>query len=93
MGCLLLGHGVQPVPQRQILHPLGPLQRTPAEARKDEAWYAALGKVADKYGGYICNGDGDPCDIFFVMKIGPETAEATAGEPEADVYTGGRQAG
>lgn len=42
---------------------------TAKEAEDDERWYAALDAIAEKHGGWIENGEGDPCDIFFVVGI------------------------
>lgn len=41
--------------------------QTADDVRKDEAFYAALDEVAEKHGGYISAGDGDPCDLFFCL--------------------------
>jgi DnaJ-class molecular chaperone len=37
------------------------------EAHHDEIYMEALEQVADEYGGYIAAGEGDPCDLFFVL--------------------------
>ena len=35
------------------------------EAERDERYMAALERAADKFGGWIESGEGDPCDLFF----------------------------
>lgn len=40
---------------------------TEAEAAKDERFGAALEEIAQKHGGWIESGEGDPCDIFFAL--------------------------
>ena len=45
---------------------------------KDEAYMEALERAAEKYGGWIESGEGDPCDLFFVMSI--ETEKETEEE-------------
>jgi len=35
------------------------------ERRKDQAYAVALEAVADKYGGWIESGEGDPTDVYF----------------------------
>jgi hypothetical protein len=41
---------------------------TPAEAEEDERFSVALEKAAAEHGGWIENGEGDPCDIFFCKR-------------------------
>ena len=40
---------------------------TKAEAKRDEAWYAAMDSAAEKYGGSIESGEGDPCDLYLSL--------------------------
>jgi len=42
------------------------------EAFEDEIFREELEKQAEKYGGWITSGEGDPCDIFFEMYIEEE---------------------
>jgi hypothetical protein len=42
-----------------------------AEADRDSRWFAALRKAAQKHGGWIENGEGDPCDLFFGRPVEP----------------------
>jgi len=44
---------------------------TQAESDRDEAWMEALNSVADRHGGWIETGEGDPCDLFFAMTVIP----------------------
>ena len=39
------------------------------ERRKDQAYAVALEAVADKYGGWIESGEGDPTDTYFAMYV------------------------
>lgn len=41
-------------------------------AARDECWREALDKIAEEFGGWIENGEDDPCDIFFVVEIEEE---------------------
>lgn len=45
---------------------------TEREAERDERYMEALEKVANKYGGWIESGEGDPCDLFFVCHVDKE---------------------
>jgi len=42
------------------------------EAYEDEIFREELEKQAEKYGGWVRSGEGDPCDIFFEMYIEEE---------------------
>lgn len=46
------------------------------EAYQDQEWQAALDRVAEEFGGFIESGEGDPCDIFFVMSVDPPEDES-----------------
>ena len=45
---------------------------TEREAYRDEQFYFALDDVASDKGGWIESGEGDPCDIFFVIALDNE---------------------
>ncbi len=40
---------------------------TAGEVEKDGAYRDAMEAEAEKHGGWIENGDGDPCDLFFAL--------------------------
>lgn len=54
------------------------------EAYRDERYRDALEKVAEKYGGWIENGEGDPCDLFFCL---PTLSEELDDLDESDALT------
>jgi len=43
--------------------------QTDYDVLRDEAFYSALETVADERGGWIENGEGDPCDVFFCVSV------------------------
>lgn len=47
-----------------------------AEAFQDEIYMEILEKAADECGGTIQSGEGDPCDLFFVLPIEKEEEES-----------------
>jgi hypothetical protein len=52
------------------------------EAREDELFWAELDKEAEKHGGWIESGEGDPCDSFFCVAIESEEDQwESADEP------------
>jgi len=45
---------------------------TEEEAAEDEEYREALEAVAEENGGWIAAGEGDPCDVFFVISLEEE---------------------
>ncbi len=39
------------------------------EAYQDQEWQAALDAIAERFGGWIEAGEGDPCDTFFCVHV------------------------
>jgi len=46
--------------------------QTRKDETKDEAFYEVLDEVAEAHGGWIESGEGDPCDICFVVRSSEE---------------------
>lgn len=42
---------------------------TEREAHRDEMFFEALEHVAYQHGGSISSGEGDPCDIYFLLSV------------------------
>ena len=43
--------------------------QTDFDCLRDETFQDALEALADEHGGYIQNGEGDPCDLFFCIAV------------------------
>lgn len=56
---------------------------TKAEAERDEAWFAALDKVGEKFGFTVENGEGDPCDLFISVECPKEATDVAKVEAPA----------
>jgi hypothetical protein len=48
---------------------------TDTEGARDERWYDALEQAANKLGGWIESGEGDPLDLYFCRRIEGEEEE------------------
>jgi Archaea-specific RecJ-like exonuclease, contains DnaJ-type Zn finger domain len=46
------------------------------EAYNDQEFFSALDDIAEKHGGYITSGEGDPCDTYFCMSIDKDELES-----------------
>jgi len=57
---------------------------TRPEAKRDTAWYAAMDRAAEKYGGSIDSGEHDPCDLYLSLPC-PNYKPATFAVAAADV--------
>ncbi len=65
IGRCYLGTVFSVMPSGKYYTPFACSNVTGAEADRDERYGIALEKAADKYGGWIESGEGDPCDMFF----------------------------
>lgn len=54
---------------------------TETEAERDEAWWAALERAAEKHGLFVTSGEGDPTDIF-VGRSCPKVDNPKVEEPD-----------
>jgi hypothetical protein len=75
---LYLGSVLSLSPSGKYYTPFANGNITAKEAKADEAWYAAMDRAAEKHGGSIESGEGDPCDLYFAVPC-PAPASASGG--------------
>lgn len=76
MHSIYLGSVLSLSPSGKYYTPFANGNVTDAEAKKDEAWYSAMDRAAEKHGGTIESGEGDPCDLYFTLPC-PQTKPAS----------------
>lgn len=68
-GYAFLGTVFSLFPSGKYYTPFACANITEEEAEEDELYSEALETLAGKHGGWIDPGEGDPCDIFFVISM------------------------
>ena len=75
-GVAFLGTVFTIMPSGKYYMPWACSNVTESEATQDEAYMLALERAAEKHGGWVMSGEGDPCDLFFAMNITPREIES-----------------
>lgn len=68
-GYFLLGSVFNTMPSGKYYTPWAHSNVTKEEAERDEIFLDALESIALRHNGWIESGEGDPCDIFFVISL------------------------
>jgi len=81
-GYELLGTVMCLAPSRKYYTPIACSNVTEEEANEDAEYMKALEKIAEEYGGWIEEGQGDPCNVLFVLMIVDSSWKDLVYEPD-----------